>query len=269
MANENVARAFRVHAAERGFDYRGCSMIAFGGCGPIHATRIARKLKIPEVVFPSGAGVMSAFGLLVSPLIYESMKSDRLLLDELTADVFEAKFAALTDEVMSFLRDGGVEAQASVMRQLDMRYLGQGYEIEVSLPNIGDNNELLKQLPALFADSYAKVFSISFIEQPLEIVNWKVRAHGPMPTLNGGGLTVAGAASGPRRPALKGRRQVYSPATEDYVECPIYDRYALETGMMLTGPALIEENESTCVIGVGDRVTVDERHNLVAAVAQG
>ena len=143
-ANEDVARAFRVHAAERGFDYRGCSMIAFGGCGPIHAMRIARKLKIPEVVFPSGGGVMSAFGLLVSPLSHETIKSDRLLLDDIGADVFEAKFAALTDEVMSFLREGGVgTAEAVVMRRLDMRYLGQGYEIEVALPNDVDTNELL------------------------------------------------------------------------------------------------------------------------------
>ena len=269
-ANEDVARAFRVHAAERGFDYRGCSMIAFGGCGPIHATRIARKLKIPEVVFPSGAGVMSAFGLLVSPLSHETIKSDRLLLDELGADVFEAKFAALTDEVMSFLREGGVgAAEATVLRRLDMRYLGQGYEIEVALPNNVDTNELLDRLPALFAESYARVFSMSFIEQPLEIVNWTVRASGPLPWLNGRRLALAGPASGPQRPTLKGRRQVYLPANDHYAECPVYDRYALQIGVMLTGPALIEENESTCVIGVGDYVTVDEHHNLVARVAEG
>ena len=269
-ANEDVARAFRVHAAERGFDYRGCSMIAFGGCGPIHAMRIARKLKIPEVVFPSGGGVMSAFGLLVSPLSHETIKSDRLLLDDIGADVFEAKFAALTDEVMSFLREGGVgTAEAVVMRRLDMRYLGQGYEIEVALPNDVDTNELLKRLPGLFADSYVRVFSMSFIEQPLEIVNWKVRASGPLPSLNGRGLILTAPTTGPQRPALKGRRQTYLPAKDSYAECPVYDRYALQTGAQLTGPALIEENESTCVIGVGDRVSVDERHNLVATVAEG
>jgi N-methylhydantoinase A len=269
-ANEDIARAFRVHAAERGFDYRGCSMIAFGGCGPIHATRIAHKLKIPEVLFPSRAGVMSAFGLLVSPLNHETIKSDRLLLDELGADVFEAKFAVLTDEVMSFLREGGVgAAQATVLRRLDMRYLGQGYEIEVALPNNVDTNELLERLPALFAESYARVFSMSFIEQPLEIVNWKVRASGPVPSLNRRRLALAGPASGPQRPALKGRRQVYLPANDRYAECPVYDRYALQEGVTLTGPALFEENESTCVIGIGDHVTVDEHHNLVATVAEG
>ena len=268
-ANEDVARAFRVHAAERGFDYRGCSMIAFGGGGPIHAMRIARKLKIPEVIFPSGAGVMSAFGLLVSPLSHETIKSDRHLLDELDASAFEAKFAAMTDEVTSFLREGNIgPAEASIVRRLDMRYLGQGYEIEVSLPNDIDTKELLKRLPALFAESYASVFSISFIEQPLEIVNWKVRACGPLPSLSEMGIILTAPSTEAPRQALKARRQAYSPAKDDYAECPVYDRYALEVGARLTGSALIEENESTCVIGDGDRVTVDEYRNLVATVAE-
>jgi N-methylhydantoinase A len=258
-----------VHAAERGFDYRGCSMIAFGGSGPIHATRIARKLKIPEVIFPGGAGVMSAFGLLVSPLSHETIKSDRHLLDELDAAAFEAKFAALTEEVMSFLREGGIGAgEANIVRRLDMRYRGQGYEIEVSLPSGVGTKELLKLLPALFAESYAKVFSISFVDQPLEIVNWKVRASGPLPSLGDKGITLALPAAGAQRQALKGRRQAYSPARDAYAECPVYDRYALEAGATLTGPALIEENESTCVIGEGDRVVVDEHRNLVATVAE-
>ena len=268
-ANEDVARAFRVHAAERGFDYRGCSMIAFGGSGPIHATRIARKLKIPEVIFPSGAGVMSAFGLLVSPLSHETINSDRHLLDELDASAFEAKFAAMTDEVTSFLREGNIgPAEANIVRRLDMRYLGQGYEIEVSLPNDIDTKELLKRLPALFAESYASVFSISFIEQPLEIVNWKVRASGPLPSLSEMGIILTAPATEAPRQALKARRQAYSPAKNDYAECPVYDRYTLEVGTRLIGPALIEENESTCVIGDGDRVSVDHYRNLVATVAE-
>jgi N-methylhydantoinase A len=268
-ANEDVARAFRVHAAERGFDYRGCSMIAFGGSGPIHATRIARKLKIPEVIFPSGAGVMSALGLLVSPLSHETINSDRHLLEELDASVFDAKFAAMTDEVMSFLREGNIGlAEANIVRKLDMRYLGQGYEIEISLPSDIDTKELLKRLPALFAESYASVFSISFIEQPLEIVNWKVRASGPLPSLSEKGIILTAPATGSPRQAIKARRQAYSPAKDDYAECPVYDRYALEVGARLAGPALIEENESTCVIGDADRVTVDKYHNLVVTVAE-
>ena len=264
-ANEDVARAFRVHAAERGFDYRGCSMIAFGGCGPIHALRIARKLKIPQVIFPAGAGVMSAFGLLVSPLSHEAMKSDRLLLDELAPADFDHKFALLIDEALGFLGEGGLTAaNTTITRRLDMRYRGQGYEIEVSLPNDVATAELLKCLPALFAESYAKVFSMSFIHQPLEIVNWKVGASGPTPAFGKSGFPLATRTSEPGAQAIKGRRQAYFES--GYIECPVYDRYALHPGREFTGPALVEESESTCVIGVDDRVVVDDRSNLVATV---
>src|SRR6266481_7383629 len=94
VINEEVARAFRVHASERGVDYRRCSMIAFGGSGPIHALRIARKLRIPRVVCPPGAGVMSAFGLLMSPLAFELLRSRRVALADVSADAFAASFQA-------------------------------------------------------------------------------------------------------------------------------------------------------------------------------
>src|SRR5438270_85081 len=88
VINEDVAKAFRVHASERGVDYRRCSMVVFGGSGPIHGTRIARKLRIPRVVCPSGAGVMSAFGLLTSPIGFERVQSLRVALETLSPDRF-------------------------------------------------------------------------------------------------------------------------------------------------------------------------------------
>ena len=86
VINEDVAKAFRVHASERGVDYRRCSMIVFGGSGPIHGSRIARKLRVPRVVCPSGAGVMSAFGLLSSPVGFEQVQSLRVALADLTGE---------------------------------------------------------------------------------------------------------------------------------------------------------------------------------------
>ena len=95
IANEDVARAFRIHASERGFDYRRSSMVAFGGSGPVHALAIARKLRIPRVIFPIGAGVMSALGLLVSPLGFEVSRSRRVFLADLDAASFEGFIAPL------------------------------------------------------------------------------------------------------------------------------------------------------------------------------
>ena len=99
VINEDVAKAFRVHASERGVDYRRCSMIVFGGSGPIHGARIARKLRMPQVVCPSGAGVMSAFGLLSSPVGFEQVQSLRVALADLTRQQFTEIVAGLVDRI--------------------------------------------------------------------------------------------------------------------------------------------------------------------------
>jgi N-methylhydantoinase A len=150
-----------------------------------------------------------------------------------------------------------------------MRYVGQGYEIEVALPKGGGPREHFKDLPSLFARNYQQVFSTSFGDWPAEIVNWKVEATGPLPELGKEGYELGAFGIGTRNEALKGKRQAYVHDKAGRVECPIYDRYALETGTVLVGPALIEENESTCVIDAGSRVVVDDRFNLVAEIATG
>ncbi len=259
-ANEDVARAFRVHAAERGFDYRGCAMVAFGGSGPLCATRIARKLRVPKLVFPAGAGVMSAIGLLVSPLQHEVVKSDRVLLEELDAPGFSARFARLEAEVHAPLAEAGVAAPR-LHRALDMRYRGQGYEIDVALPAGAG----IAELPALFEAAYRRIFNITFPGQGLEIVNWKAAASGPPPAAMDS-LRIITPTQGA---ALKGERQVYDFASNAYRAVPVYNRYALGPGQALHGPALVEENESTCVLGAGDSAALDAGGNLVVSVGLG
>jgi N-methylhydantoinase A len=261
--NEQVARAFRNHAAERGFDYRAAAMVAFGGCGPLHALRIARKLRVPRVIFPVGAGVLSAVGLLASPLAFEIMQTDRIDVASLDAAGFDRRFAALHDRASKPLADAGVGREAqTVRRALDMRYRGQGYEIEVALPD-GDGAALVSQLPALFAETYAQVFAKSFLAQPVEIINWKIEVSGPEPS--GAGAYRLDAPRG--LAARKGSRRAWIPERCGFVDVAVYDRYTLAAGDALDGPALIEERESTAVIGVGERVEVDALGNLVARIA--
>ena len=265
IINEDVARAFRIHASEQGFDYRNCTMIAFGGAGPLHALRIARKLKIPRVVFPVGAGVMSALGLLSSPLSFEISKFDIVRLQDLSKADFAARLKLLVDQTAEYLRKAGLgERDISVTHRLDMRYYGQGYEVDVSLP-AGYPEAVFGELPQLFAKAYERVFAMSHIDEPVEIVNWKVEARGPLPPITNRRLRAGAAGNG----AKKGARAAYFPEFSGYRECPVYDRYALRAGDKVTGPAFIEENESTCVIGIGDVVTVDNRFNLVAELATG
>ena len=266
VINEDVAKAFRMHASELGFDYRGCSMVAFGGSGPVHALRVARKLGIPRVIFPPAAGVMSAIGLLVTPVSFETFRSERVALATLSAFELETKFAALQEQASEYLMAAGIERAAiSIKRRLDIRYVGQGYEVEIELPEELIAERVIERLPELFFARYAEVFSDVNLPQPLEIVNWKLEATGPRPALGmryGAGLYQGGEQT-------LGRHQTYRAEPDEFASCPIVDRYALAVGARIEGPALIQERESTCVIGPGEAVTVDAAYNLVAELKAG
>ena len=270
IANEDVARAFRIHASERGFDYREATMVAFGGSGPLHAAAIAAKLKIPRVVFPIGAGVMSAMGLLASPLAFELARTRRTFVEEIDAETFAGVLAPLVGEARGFLARAGIDAaDTRIELRLDMRYFGQGHEIEILLPE-GDPGARFAELPGLYAERYSALFGVSPLDEPLEIVNWKVAATGPTPPLTAGyALTGAGTAevtvAADADGALKGTRPAWFGET-GVVDCPVYDRYRLPPGAAIEGPALVEERESTCIIGPGQTATVDAARNLVAEV---
>jgi N-methylhydantoinase A len=260
VINEDVAKAFRVHASERGIDYRRCSMIVFGGSGPIHGCRIARKLRVPQVICPSGAGVMSAFGLLTSPVGFELVQSLRVSLADLTLDQFARIVGELDLRVRKQLEmTGDNRAQSTTRLRLDMRYVGQGYEVEVAVPG-DDIPGSFEQLASLFLQAYAIVFGQSFSDKEVEVVAWKVEVQGPVP----GGDAVYRLREGPQSAlaALRGSRPGYF-ADHGYLESAVYNRYALLPGDAVDGPAMIEEAESTCVLAPGDRANVDSNLNLI------
>ena len=252
VINEDVARAFRIHASERGFDYRNSTMIAFGGSGPVHAMGVARKLGIPRVIFPFAAGVMSALGLLASPLTFEVSRTRQVFVDQVDADDFQQTFKSLEEEAQDPLRRAASEAEVKILRRLDMRYHGQGHEIEVEVPLRVE----LENLPDLFRETYKSVYGASLLDAPLVITTWKVEAALPTPSL----LTIPPNAVG--EVVKKGQRLAYFDT--GFVETPVYDRYQLAVDTVILGPALIEERESTVVIGPGDRAQVDRYGNLVA-----
>jgi N-methylhydantoinase A len=236
-------------------------MVAFGGSGPLHALAIARKLKIPRVILPVGAGVVSAIGLLISPLAFEMARSRRIHVANLDAADFAATFRALEAEATSYLLRAGVpRGDIRLKRRLDMRYQGQGHEIEVTLPDATDAGALFADLLDAFSRAYEAAYRLR-LDEPPEIVNWKVEAAAPAPSL--GSDYSLGGGSRPGRP-LKGSRSAYDPGAARMTDWAVYDRYALPRGYSITGPALIEERESTCIISRGETAIVDDHYNLVA-----
>jgi N-methylhydantoinase A len=261
VINEDVARAFRVHASEIGFDYRRCAMIAFGGSGPAHAIRVARKLRIPKVIFPVGAGVMSAIGLLMTPISYAMLRSGRVRLEELDQDGLEAGFASVETQARDLLVEAGVKPDRIEMeRRLDMRFQGQGHEVEVRLPA----DPRVADLDSLFRATYAEVFAATPLDTKVEIVNWKIEASGPRPAFADRYHPFSGARGGEE---VLRNVQAYHEAPGGFVACPLVDRYALAEGRRIDGPALIQEDEATTVLGPGDRIEVDAMGNLVALLA--
>lgn len=259
VVNENVARAFRVHASERGVDVRHCAMVAFGGSGPLHAARVARKLKIPTVVLPPAAGVMSALGLLISPLSFEVAMTRVRPWREVTPRAWADAFTALQASAAGVLAEAGLTlAEVELRGRLDLRYAGQGYEVGVDVDPLGG----LEGVPAAFDAAYAAVFGLTLEGQQLEVVHWRLEARS------------RGAASRASRfvsyevvgEAEKGWRRAYDPDTGDYAPHRVLDRYRLAPGTRFTGPALVEEMESTTVVGAGMRGRVDEQRNLILEV---
>ena len=260
--NEDVARAFRVHASERAFDYRRSSMVGFGGSGPIHAARIARKLNVPTLIVPPGAGVMSAFGLLVSPFSFETAISRRVAMESLDKRSYDEIFTPLVEQVKAVLASAGVDRGAiQIHKTVDVRYSGQGYEVEVPA------SESLDTLAETFRSAYQELFSSVLLDEQLEIVNWKVEGSGP-PPLSAAKIRLL-APNHEAGDIVVGRRGAYVPEQEAMVDVPVYDRYQLTPGFEFSGPAIVEEHESTLIVGDGDLVRVDERLNLIVTVKLG
>ena len=263
VINEDVARAFRVHASEIGFDYRHCAMVAFGGSGPAHAMRVARKLRIPKVIFPVGAGVMSAIGLLTVPISFATLRSGRLRLEDLDERALAAGFSPVEDQARTLLEEAGVSLDGINMeRRLDMRFYGQGHEVEVTLPDGISPNKL----GDLFLEAYAQNFTTTPLDAGIEIVNWKIEASGPSPDFENSYRPYTAPAN---EEALKSTVRMFDPNTQELVECPVYDRYSIATGATIDGPALIQEDEATTVLGSGESIEVDSFGNLVASFMRG
>ena len=256
IVNENMANAARVHAVERGKDPTALPLFAFGGAGPVHAAGVAAALGSPVLVAPLGAGVMSALGFLTAPLAFDFVQTWRCTLDdpdwgrvnELLREM-EADGAALLAE--SGLAAGEVEHE----RYAEMRYLGQGHEVRVRLPQseLGATAELLEP----FEREYERLYGRRGPDVPVEVITWRVVSSGPRPDLELAAVTVD-ASSRPPRAA----RAAFFPTLGGYVETPVYDRYALRPGARLAGPAIVEERESTLVVGPGQLVAVTPELSL-------
>ena len=262
MVNESMAEAAAMQATDSGVDPRSLPLIAFGGAGPVHAYGVARKLGIRKLICPLGAGVTSAIGLLGAPVAADLSASLPMAVPRWDAKLVQGVLDTLAAQGREVVQGSGVAlADIRLSYTVDMRHVGQGHEISVALPE-GDPTDpaFLAQLLQRFHDAYVKLYGRNVAGTEAEVITWRIRASGPK-----GAVSVAsmrGEAKAVRNPR-KGSRPVYFAEAGGYVDTPVYDHYALAPGVAVQGPAIIEQRESTVVVGPKASAALDAQFNLI------
>jgi N-methylhydantoinase A len=260
VVNENMAAAARIHGIERGKDLRAYPLFAFGGAGPVHCWQVAKILRVPRVFIPFGAGAISAYGLLAAPLAFDFVRTAPQSLDSCDWSLVNRLYDEMEAEGRAILAASGLAGEAvRVARSAEMHYAGQGHEVEAPLPPGTLGEEHVGTITASFEAAYRTLYQRLPRGVRIEALNWRLTVSGPP-----GDVRMRGASAGATgdAPAVKSHRAAYLEST-GFVDTPVYDRYALDAGMAFEGPAIIEERESTAVIGPGARCRVDDSLTLV------
>src|SRR6266849_3390150 len=261
IVNESMANAARIHTLERGTDPRRFPVFAFGGAGPVHGFRIASVLGSPALIVPFGAGVMSAVGFLTAPLAFDFVRSWPSRVDQLDWQKANTLLAEMEAEGQKLLEAANVPAEhISHRRVADIRYVGQGHEIQVPLPVGQLSRDSVSTIINSFEEVYRRLYERLSQSVPIEIINWRVTSSSPAPRVR---LQVARNEQTVSQTARKGSRKAYFPELGGYHDTPVYNRYGLLHGTSFSGPAIVEERESTVIVGPDCHFRIDEQLNLI------
>jgi N-methylhydantoinase A len=263
VVEENMANAARVHAVERGKELAGRTLIAFGGAAPLHAARLAAKLGIDRVLIPVSAGVGSAVGFLAAPVAYEVARSRYTRLDEsFDAPTLNEMFAVMRAEAEAVVRAGVPVARLLETRTADMRYVGQGHEISVTLPAAAFDSRAAEDLVRRHAVAYRETFGLTLGDLGVEVMNWTLR----LAAIDDG--VRAAPPPSPERAAATGEaRAVFDAAALQAVRYAFHVRADLQPGHVVHGPALVAEAETTTLVPAGRIARVDAFGHLILSPA--
>jgi len=262
----NIVRAIRTVSVEKGHDPRDYALMAFGGAGALHASEVARSLGIKEIIVSYAPGILCAQGLIVSDLKEDFVHSARIALDDrFTAEIAPA-FADVTGRAEDWFEAQDIDPGARGLTvALDMRYIGQNFELPVvlgrsngsgrpTLPSPGDLRER-------FFAAHTQQYGFHNPDDAVEVVNLRLTATG---ALRHAAAAPKPASDGPPEPLAR-RPVFFDPAAP--VETPVYDRAALSAGTEIVGPAIIEQLDATTLVHPGDTARVDEALNILITVA--
>lgn len=245
VATANMCQGIRVVSVERGHDPRDFVLLAFGGAGPLHACELAHELAIPRVLIPVYPGVFSALGMVVADIKHEFAITKRMTPKEDTSKIFKE----LEHKAVTVLKKEGVSDNDIVLQRfIDARYIGQSYELRVPADNAVSN----------FHKAHNTMYGYKDYSAPVEFVNFRVVGIGKQEK-----ISLKKIKKSAKDPSIKEVREIFF---DKMMKTPVYIRENLSWGDYITGPAIIEEMESTVCIPPGWSCTVDEYGNLLCEV---
>jgi N-methylhydantoinase A len=243
IVNENMANAARVHTVERGKDMTGRTIIAFGGAAPLHGARMAEKLGLNRVIVPTGAGVGSAIGFLRAPISYEVVRSRFTRLNDFELTGINDMLADMHAEAEGVVRLGVPKGDLAQSRTADMRYVGQGHEISVSVPVRALTQADINLLQESFDESYSRQYGRTIPGVDVEILSWTVTVSHPTEL-----PTQSPEPEQAKTPPPSGWRRVIDGSSGSAVDFAVHPRVMLKAGMKIEGPALIVEDATTTLV---------------------
>jgi N-methylhydantoinase A len=263
IVNSHMVEALRLVTVARGEDPREFALVAFGGCGPVHAAKLAEELRIAKVIIPPVPGVASAMGLLISDLKRDYLRTRVAELHKVTVTEVQSCFEALEQTALEELAAEKITANLICFeRALELRYAIQKYELAVPVENgkLTENDKLTWR--RLFDDRHEQHYGTRAADQNVEIVNYRLTARVPLPKPDPQQYPLQGENPAP---AYKGSRRAY---LDGWVDCPVYARDKLGNGNRLAGPAIIEQADSTVVVPPGQTALVDRFGNVIIEVTR-
>jgi N-methylhydantoinase A len=266
IVNANMAQTMRLVSIKRGYDPRRFTFIPFGGAGPLNAGRLAEALGMRTVLVPKTPGVLSAAGLLLAPLQHDAIGSFERPLSETTVTALAASLSELEASCGARMRsEGGSAGDADrIEYHAEMRYVGQAHQIEIALPRPIDAAALASVAERFHVAHEATYGHADRAAQPEFVTLRVVQRRDPLDR----GFGSAALPSAGDHSAIA-RRQACFDAAQGYVDVPVYWRAALPPGFSVTGPAIIEQSDTTTVVYPGHGAVIDPSGNLLISVPYG
>ena len=267
VANANMVRGIRVVSVERGYDPRDFTLIPYGGAGPLHAVALAKELRIPKVLVPPIPGILSALGMLISDIRHDFVLTRIIPVSKAVPDVLEPVFQDLRQKAFDMLRREGVEQKdATLLHYVDVRYVGQSFEIRVKFKGEACTAEHIRELVLNFHIEHEKRYGHKDLNAPVELVNFRVEGIGKREPIFL--REIPSGRTDPSRESLKSVRKVYFEEKKTFLDTKIFERERLLAGNVIGGPAIVEESNSTTLLHPGMAGKVDSYGAILITIPE-